>query len=216
MVYGSRFTGLFLLLAVRRTPFTVCGLRLTVYYGLLCCGLPFPSHGARSVCLLLTFYGLPVTVNDVHGLPLTVYGCTDSGLRFTVGRLRFFTVSRFPVLRISVCRSPFVVLRFSHGRFTVGLMVYGLPFAVHDLWLKLMSAARVKQAEKMAEQQRTLKERAERAQRQRRAAAAAKKAARDKRTESQARARLCRYTVKAHHERIENFARRTDDDLDHL
>lgn len=137
-------------------------------------------------------YRLLVAVNDSR---CTVCAFAAYFIRFTgYGE-------QCTVFRISFRGSPFAV--------------YGLRFVVYGLCLKLMSAARVKQAEIMAEQQRTLKERAERAQRQRRAAAAAKKAAREKRTESQARARRCRDTMKPH-ERIQNLARRTDDDLDHL
>ena len=106
------------------------------------------------------------------------------GLRLPAFGLLFLVVAcRLPCavygLRFAVCGSPFTV--------------YGYIPAC-GFRLKMTSAARAKQAERMAEQQRTLKERAERAQRQRRAAAAAKKAARDKETETQARAR-CHNTV---------------------
>lgn len=51
---------------------------------------------------------------------------------------------------------------------------------------QMKSAAKAQQAERMAEQQRALKERAAKAQRQRVAAAAAKKAEREKKAETQA------------------------------
>ncbi|CAM9296025.1 unnamed protein product [Scytosiphon promiscuus] len=73
---------------------------------------------------------------------------------------------------------------------------------------EMKSAAKAKQAELAAEQQRTMKERAERAKQQRLAAASAKKAAREKQTERQASELQAKMEeVREHKERLEKQER---------